>query len=382
MNQLNLYLFFSILILMLFSTAAFAELSYIDPTTGQNVLDQVAQKFGDKASGWKTVLEAAATRLFWTLVLISMVWTFGMMILRKADIGDFFAEFTRFIIFTGFFFWLLTNAVSNQNIGGTIIDSMQVLGNQASGQAGSAHGNIIDIALQIWYQLFQNLSLWNPIDSIIASILVLIITIILTIIAVNVLFLLISAWVLLYAGIFLLGFGGARWTSDIAINYFRTVLSVGIQILAMTLIVGIGSDFLNNYYGKMSQNLMNLEELVVMLVFSIAFFVLASKIPPMLSGIVTGGGFNSSGVSNYSGGQVMGAAATSMAVASMGMTKAAGAITSIASALGGGKGSNSAIDAAKSLSSGSGEGEFSASPRKGKGVSNYPFGDPPPRKSS
>ncbi len=381
MNQSNLYLIISTLILMLFPTVAFAELSYIDPVTGQSVLDQVAQKFGDKARGWQTVLEAAATRLFWTLVLISMVWTFGMMILRKADIGDFFAEFTRFIIFTGFFFWLLSNAVSGQNIGGTIIDSMQVLGNQASGQFGSAHGSIIDVVIRIWYQLSQSLSVWNPIDSLIAIILTIIITIILTVIAVNVLFLLISAWVLLYAGIFLLGFGGARWTSDIAINYFRTVLSVGIQLLAMTLIVGIGSDFLTSFHGKMNQNLMNLEELVVMLVFSIAFFVLTTKIPPMLSGIVTGGGFNSSGVSNYSGGQVMGAAATSMALASMGKTKAAGPISTVASLLGGEKGSNSAIDAAKSVASGSQAGDFSTSPRKGKGVSNYPFGQRPERPS-
>ena len=73
-----------------------------------------------------------------------------MMALRKADIGDFFAEFTRFIIFTGFFFWLLTNAVSGHNIAGTIIESMQILGNQASGQTGSGHGNIIDVAFRIW----------------------------------------------------------------------------------------------------------------------------------------------------------------------------------------------------------------------------------------
>jgi len=366
---------------MLISTDAFANLSYIDPNTGQSVLDQVAQKFADKAKGWKTILEAAATRLFWTLVLISMVWTFGMMILRKADIGDFFAEFTRFIIFTGFFFWLLTNAVSNANIGGTIIDSMQVLGNQASGQTGSAHGNIIDIVIRIWYQLGQTLSVWSPIDSLIAVLLTIIVTIILTIIAVNVLFLLISAWVLLYAGIFFLGFGGARWTSDMAINYFRTVLSVGIQILAMTLIVGIGSDFLTSFHGKMNQNMLSIEELVVMLVFAVAFYVLATKIPPMLSGIVTSSGFNSSGISNNSGGQMASGVATSMAVASLGMTKAASAISSIASTLGGGKGSNSAIDAVKNASSGSGGGEFSTTPRKSKGVSNYPFGEPPKKPS-
>ncbi len=372
MNKSNLYIFSSALILMLFSTSAFADLSYIDPGTGQNVLDQVNQKFANKAKGWKTILEAAATRLFWSLVLISMVWTFGMMILRKADLGDFFAEFTRFIIFTGFFFWLLTNAVSGHNIGGTIIDSMQVLGNQASGQTGSAHGNIVDVAIQIWRQLGQNLSVWDPLDSFMAFVLTLIITIILTIIAVNVLFLLISSWVLLYGGIFLLGFGGARWTTDIAINYYKTVLSVGIQILAMTLIIGIGNEFLNTYHGKMSQSLMNLEELVVMLIFAVAFYILAAKIPPMLSGIVTGGGFNSSGVSNYSGGQVMGAAATSMAVASMGLTKIAGSLSSISSVLGSGKGGNSAVDAFKNASSGAGGEDFST-PRKSKGLSNPHF---------
>ena len=149
MNKSNLCLLFSALGLMLLSTAAFAELAYIDPVTNQSIFDQVAQKFLIKAKGWHAILEGAAIRLFWTLVLISMVWTFGMMVLRKADIGDFFAEFTRFIIFTGFFFWLLTNAVSGQNIAGSIIESMQMLGNKASGGTGTGHGNIMNIAFQI-----------------------------------------------------------------------------------------------------------------------------------------------------------------------------------------------------------------------------------------
>src|SRR5690606_32006232 len=123
-----------------------------------------------------------------------------------------------------------------------------------------AHGNIVEMAIKLWHSLTQNLSVWNPVDSFIAAVLTLIIMVVLTVIAVNMLFLLISSWVLLYAGIFFLGFGGGRWTSDIAINYFRTVLSVGIELLAMTLIIGIGSDFLSNYYAKMNHNILNFEE--------------------------------------------------------------------------------------------------------------------------
>ncbi len=376
MYKVNPVVYITALFLMFISTGAFAELTYIDPATNQGVLDQVVQKFGTKARGWHTALESAAIRLFWTLVLISMVWTFGMMLLRKADLGDFFAEFTRFIIFTGFFFWLLTNAVSGHNIAGTIIESMQVLGNQASGQTGTGHGNIMDVGYKILMLGISNLSVLDPIDSALAFILSVIILVILAVIAVNMLLLLISSWVLLYAGIFLLGFGGARWTTDFAINYFKTVLGIGIQLMVMTLIVGIGSDFLTNYYGKMNQNIMNFEELGVMLIFVIAFYVLISKLPPMIAGIITGSSINAGGVGNYGGGHVIGAAATSMAVASMGLSKAAGAISSVASILGGG---NSAIDAVKSAASVAGEGEFSGS-IKSKGVSNYPF-KPPEQKS-
>lgn len=128
MYKFNMVVLFLAMTLLFLSTNAFAELAYIDPATNQSVLDQVVHNFWTKVKSWQNVIQSAAERLFWTLVLISMVWTFGMMLLRKADIADFFAEFTRFIIFTGFYFWLLTNAVSGRNIAGSIIDSMQKLG--------------------------------------------------------------------------------------------------------------------------------------------------------------------------------------------------------------------------------------------------------------
>ena len=89
-----------------FSTNAYAAIS------NKGILDDVLSRYSTAASTWGTVITAYASWLFWTLTLISMVWTFGMMILRKADIGEFFAEFIRFTVFTGFFFWLLTNRMT------------------------------------------------------------------------------------------------------------------------------------------------------------------------------------------------------------------------------------------------------------------------------
>ena len=312
----------TLIVLVFFSANAYAELSYIDPGTNQSVLDQVVSKFQGKVKSWQSVIQGAAERLFWTLVLISMVWTFGMMLLRRADIGEFFAEFTRFIIFTGFFFWLLTNAVSGQNIAGTIIDSMQQLGGTAAGLPGGAnHASIVDTGILIWHQAMNNMNILDPIDSLVGLILSLGILIILAVIAVNMLLLLIASWVLLYAGIFLLGFGGARWTTDIAINYFKTVLGVGIQLFVMLLIIGIGSDLLTSFYSKMGKNVLNYEELAVMLVFTIALWVLISKLPPLISGIVTGSSIGSTaGIGSYSAGGLVAAAGTSAAITAYGVS--------------------------------------------------------------
>src|SRR5690606_12908002 len=85
--------------LLLYSASAAAQL------TNQGLLDQVVAEFWTRATGWQTVVMNAAMWLFWTLGIISLVWTAGMMILRKADIGEFFAEFIRFILFFGFFLW-------------------------------------------------------------------------------------------------------------------------------------------------------------------------------------------------------------------------------------------------------------------------------------
>ena len=97
---------------------------------GQNIFDDVENKFKTAASVWASTLTARASWLFWVLALISMVWTHGMLLFRKADIAEFYGEFIRFIVFTGFFWWLLTNGPT---MAIDVIDSMQILGGTASG---------------------------------------------------------------------------------------------------------------------------------------------------------------------------------------------------------------------------------------------------------
>lgn len=288
---------------------------------GQGILDNVQNQFQTAASGWASTLTARASWLFWVLALISMVWTHGMLLFRKADIAEFYGEFIRFIVFTGFFWWLLTNGPQMAH---DIIGSMQTLGNTASGIAGTTPSGIVDIGFKIFNTVVQQSSIASPIMSTAGLIMAIIVIAILALIAANMLILLVTGWILAYAGVFYLGFGGSRWTSDIAISYFKTVLNIGVQLMTMVLLVGIGQQFINAYYAQMDAN-MNLNDMASMLVAAIVLLVLVNKIPPMIGHIAQGGGTHALGGGFGAGSAIAAAGVAGAAAAMAGSTTVAGA---------------------------------------------------------
>lgn len=64
------------------SMAMIAETTMAEGLVSSNVMDDVLDRFHNTTSTWGPAIEAAASRLFWSLVVISMVWTFGMMAWR------------------------------------------------------------------------------------------------------------------------------------------------------------------------------------------------------------------------------------------------------------------------------------------------------------
>ena len=295
-------------LLILISNNAFAEI------TNKGILDRVLEKYKTVASTWQEVLMNNALWLFWCLVTISMVFTFALMLLKKADISEFFAEFVKFTIFTGFYLWLLKNAPA---IGGSIIKGLSQLAAKAAGIADTpTPSSIVDIGFGIFAKILDQGSIWSPIDSAIGVLIGLVILVVIALVAINMLLLLITAWVLLYAGIFLLGFGGSKWTSDIAMNYYKTLLGISLQSFTMILLIGIGKSFIDDYYNAMSDSL-NFSELSVMLIVSIVLLYLTNKVPSLMSGIITGASVGGMGVGNFTAGAAFGAAATAAAGMSM-----------------------------------------------------------------
>jgi type IV secretion system protein TrbL len=145
--------------------------------------------------------------------------------------------------------------------------------------------------MQVFQNTMKHINFLQP-ESIVAPIIIaLIILIVCALIAVNMILLLCAAWVVLYAGIIFLGFGGCRWTSDMAINYYRTVLGVGVSLMTMQLIIGLGINFLQDLFTASGQT-PDAPTLAILMVASIILAVIAHRLPQMVAGMVVGGGHN------------------------------------------------------------------------------------------
>lgn len=297
------------------------------------VLDEVADRFMTQSATWGATITTYATWLFWTLATISMVWTFGMLALRKADIGDFFAELVRFTIFTGFFWWLLENG---PRFAMDIVNSLRDVGAAAGGVTRTLTPSTpLDIAFDIIVKAGKSYSVLHPIDNLAIFFTTLAILACMAVVAANVLLALVTAWVMAYAGIFVLGFGGARWTSDIAINYFRAVAGIALKLMTMTLLIGVAVAVMDGFHADLQEGA-PMRELLVIFVVALVLVVLIHSIPNVIAGLIPGGGQAASSGSSFSAGAIAGAAVgAGTAVASGGAALAAGgaAVTGGAQAL-------------------------------------------------
>ncbi len=306
-----------LLCLIFIADSAFAQ------ATNSAIYENVLDRYQTASRGWAAIILVHATRLFWTLALISMVWTFGMMALRRADIGEFFAEFVRFIIFTGLFWWLLLNG---PYFGGTIISSLRQIGGEATRLGPNlSPSSVVDIGFDIFFVTLDMFSLSSPVMSFTGIFLGFGVLALLALVAVNMLILLVSGWVLLYGGVFFLGFGGARWTSDLAISYYKTVLGVAASLFTMVLIVGVATSIIDQYHRSMAADI-QVKELAVVMMVAFIMAMLVKSIPPLISGIITGASINQPGYMGFGASAIVSAAGmAAAAVATGGAAIAAGA---------------------------------------------------------
>lgn len=113
----------------------FSVNAYAGQLDSSGLLDTLLDKFQQVASTWSLVIGDYANWLFWGLVLISMVWTFGMLAMQGEGLISALAEIVRFFAVIGFFYYLLINGPA---ISQSIINSMRQLAANALGTSSES----------------------------------------------------------------------------------------------------------------------------------------------------------------------------------------------------------------------------------------------------
>lgn len=278
--QLVFPLFVFILGSLLFTDNSFAVI----PESG--ALDSMVGTFENNANKWWAILESYALRMFWILAVIDFAWMAIMLALSLGEFQEFVAQIVRKIIVLGLFMALL---VYGHIWAGAIMNSMSQVAGIANQHAGGATSvtpsNILDTGFQFCAMIASRMSVFNPTEAIAFMFAGFIIMCCFGLIAAQMLLIYVQSFVVLNAGVILLGFGGLSFTREITLKYFQAALSIGAKLFVMILVVGLSQNVMADWVDGFE---INLRQLYLLVGVSIVMLALVKAIPDMVGDLING----------------------------------------------------------------------------------------------
>jgi type IV secretion system protein TrbL len=306
-----------------FASEAAAQTSGCGISDGNNALDCVLSTFQTATRGWEAKLSQLAFRLFWILALIEFAWAAIALALRGADVSEWMSSLLNQILFLGFFAALLQ---FSSNWAAAIVDSFRSAANIAGGIAVIRPSDIFDVGLKLASTLLADLSVLSPVFSLVLVLSSFFLLIAFGLIAATLIVALVESFIIISAGVLMMGFGGSRWTKDYAVRTFQYCLSVGVKLFIVQLMAGLMIAVIQPWTSvDAAQLTQSWTFLLVPLGISIVFVVLIRTIPELVQGIINGTSL-ASGAGLY-------ATATSIAAGAAAHTVSAGMATASAGQL-------------------------------------------------
>jgi type IV secretion system protein TrbL len=263
-----------------------AQTSSCGISDGNNALDCVLSTFQTATRGWEAKLAQLAFRLFWILALIEFAWAAILLAFRGADVSEWMSSLLNQILFLGFFAALLQFSSS---WAAAIVDSFRSAANIAGGVAVIRPSDIFDVGLKLASTLLTDLSVLSPVFSLVLVLSSFFLLIAFGLIAATLIVALVESFIIISAGVLMMGFGGSRWTKDYAVRTFQYCLSVGVKLFIVQLMAGLMIAVIQPWTSvDAAQLTQSWTFLLVPLGISIVFVVLIRTIPELVQGIING----------------------------------------------------------------------------------------------
>lgn len=301
---------------MLLATSAHAQTNLKDASGAFTGLLQLVQ---NNANSWADKLRGYATRVFWILATIQLVWTFFPLVLRQADFAEIVGELIRFVLVIGFFLALLLYSVEWAN---AIVQSFREAGGTASGIGKDLKpGDIFGLSVELAKVIGETKTM-NPVTAMMIALAGLVVLLCFAFIAAFMAVTLVESYIVINASVLFMGFGGSQWTREYAIAMMRYAVAVGAKLFVLTLIVGLIVVCAQQWQGVYNDSRGD-ASMWTMVGLSLVCAYLAKQIPDLVQSLITG---TSAGGGGALGGMAMAAAA----IATAGVGAAIGAAGSAA----------------------------------------------------
>jgi type IV secretion system protein TrbL len=253
------------------------------------ILNDIVRDYESITAAWFASLFPIAQAVFWTLVLIELIWSAVWWVVDREDGLGVIAALLRKVLAVGFFYALLLN-------GGTwiraAIQGFSQAGSTASGLADLSPTGVFDQGLALANKILnavEGLGILEAVfPSIVAALSAFVVVVSFAIIAAQLLVALVESFIVIGAGILFVGFSGARWTKFFTERYLSYVASVGVKLFVLYLIMGVGTSIAARWVSVIDRGGFSPIPFFYVMGGSLVFLFLTWHIPSVASAMMVG----------------------------------------------------------------------------------------------
>ncbi|HED0442598.1 TPA: P-type conjugative transfer protein TrbL [Campylobacter coli] len=300
---------------------------------------------------WIPLIKTACLWVFWTLVAIDLIWTFGLKALSGFEFGDFLATLIKKIMYIGIFLFLFNTDQWLQ----ILFNSFSQLATGVSNGIKITPSNIVTSGVEILLSIWEAAGL-NLAKTLFLLICGLIILIGFLLMAIDLLIVYLKFFLMNVIVFFALALGGLNHFKQIGLNPIMTAIKIGIELLMIQGLMALAINITNSAFKEIAQNL-TIDLTLQILVIALIFCMIAKMIPGIIEAVFNGSiGESAGAAAGFRAVATMAAgAAAGAAVGAVGVTRAMNAAKALHLAEGGAGGMDLVKGVAKNLASAGGE---------------------------
>ncbi|MGI7570176.1 P-type conjugative transfer protein TrbL [Campylobacter coli] len=301
---------------------------------------------------WTPLIKTACLWVFWTLVAIDLIWTFGLKALSGFEFGEFLTALIKKIIYIGIFLFLFNTDQWLQ----IIFNSFSQLATNVNNGIDVKPNNIISTAIDVVITILQSASIFSPVQSFFIAISGIIILISFLLMAIDLLIVYLKFFLMNVIVFFALALGGLNHFKQIGLNPIMTAIKVGVELFMIQGLMGICFTMIGAIANEINQNI-TIENILIALVTPVIFCIITKMIPGIIEAVFNGSIGESAGASaGFRAVATMAAgAAVGAAAGAVGITRAMNAAKALHLAEGGKGGMDLVKGVAKNLARAGGE---------------------------